>query len=120
MRKKSLSLFWLVPVALLAFAATASAQENITVEKPGAAPPPAAPVSPNNGTITGVVTDASTGNIVAGAVVIASSPALKGAEQTVVTDGSGRFTLPNLPPGDYTLQVQLGGYKPFERADLVV
>ncbi|HVP69537.1 MAG TPA: TonB-dependent receptor [Anaeromyxobacteraceae bacterium] len=120
MRKKSLSLFWLVPVALLAFAATASAQENITVEKPGAAPPPAAPVSPNNGTITGVVTDASTGNIVAGAVVIASSPALKGAEQTVVTDGSGRFTLPNLPPGDYKLQVQLGGYKPFERADLVV
>ena len=122
MRKKSLSLFRLVPVALLAVTGVASAQQDITVQQPMAAPAPAAPavVSPKNGTITGVVTDASTGNIVAGAVVIATSPALKGAEQTVVTDGSGKFTIPNLPPGDYKLQVQLGGYKPFERGDLVV
>jgi len=120
MRKKSLSLFWFAPLAILAVAGVASAQQDITVQQTDTAPAAPAPAAPKNGTITGVVTDASSGNIVAGAVVIASSPALKGAEQTAVTDGSGRFTFTNLPPGDYKLAVQLGGYKPFERADLVV
>ena len=73
----------------------------------------------NTSSITGVVTDASTGKPVVGAVVVVTSPALE-AEQTVVTEGGGKFAVPNLPAGDYTLAVQMDGYKPFERADLKV
>ncbi|HET6440215.1 MAG TPA: TonB-dependent receptor [Anaeromyxobacter sp.] len=67
--------------------------------------------------ITGVVTDASTNKPVVGAVVVVTSPALP-AEQTVVTEAGGKFTVPALPAGDYTLAVQMDGYKPFERSDL--
>ena len=69
--------------------------------------------------ITGVVTDASTGKPVVGAVVVVTSPALE-AEQTAVTEAGGKYTVPGLPAGDYTLAVQFEGYKPFERADLKV
>jgi outer membrane receptor protein involved in Fe transport len=99
MRKNLLNLLRLVPIGLLLSAGIASAQSN--------------------GVITGSVTDGSTGKIVAGAVVIGTSPAAKG-DQVAVTDGSGNFTISNLPAGDYKLRVQLGGYKPFERSDLVV
>ncbi len=69
--------------------------------------------------ITGVVTDASTGKPVVGAVVVVTSPALE-AEQTAVTEEGGKYAVPGLPAGDYTLAVQFEGYKPFERADLKV
>ncbi|WP_242344722.1 TonB-dependent receptor [Anaeromyxobacter terrae] len=98
MRKKLLRLLRIAPLALL-FASIASAQTT--------------------GTVLGVVTDASTGKPVAGAVIIATSPALQG-EQTAVTDNNGSFRLPLLPPGDYKLAVQLDGYKPAERADITV
>jgi hypothetical protein len=98
MTKRLLRLLRIAPLALL-FAGYASAQTT--------------------GTIIGVVTDASTGKPVAGAVVIATSPNLQG-EQTVVTDASGNYRLVQLPPGDYKLAVQLEGYKPFERSDIVV
>ena len=52
-----------------------------------------------------------------GAVVVVTSPALE-AEQTAVTEVGGKYSLPGLPAGDYTLAVQFEGYKPFERADL--
>jgi hypothetical protein len=98
MTKKLLRLLRIAPLALL-FAGYASAQTT--------------------GTIIGVVTDASTGKPVAGAVVIATSPNLQG-EQTAVTDGSGNYRLVQLPSGDYKLAVQLEGYKPFERSDIIV
>ncbi|MFO0580693.1 MAG: TonB-dependent receptor [Anaeromyxobacter sp.] len=69
------------------------------------------------GTLIGVVTDAATGKPVAGAVVIATSPALQG-EQTAVTDGNGNYRITLLPPGEYKLSVQLEGFKPSERADI--
>ncbi len=74
-------------------------------------------IAQNTSSITGVVTDASTGKPVVGAVVVVTSPALP-AEQTVVTEAGGKFAVPDLPAGDYTLAVQMDGYKPFERADL--
>ena len=76
-----------------------------------------AAVAQSTSTITGVVTDASTGKPVVGAVVVVTSPALE-AEQTAVTEVGGKYSLPGLPAGDYTLAVQFEGYKPFERADL--
>jgi hypothetical protein len=98
MRKKLLRLLRIAPLALL-FAGVASAQTT--------------------GTVIGVVTDASTGKAVPGALIIATSPNLQG-EQTAVTDNSGNFRLPQLPPGQYRLAVQLEGYKPAERGDIQI
>ena len=99
MRKNLLNLLRLVPIALLLCAGVASAQST--------------------GVITGVVTDASTGKPVVGAVVVATSPAVQG-EKTAVTDADGAFTISGLPAGSYKLAAQLGSYKPAERSDLVV
>ena len=96
MTKMVLRLLRILPLALL-LAGVASAQTT--------------------GTIIGVVTDASTGKAVAGALVVATSPNLQG-EQTAVTDNAGNFRLVLLPPGDYKLAVQLEGFKPFERTDI--
>jgi hypothetical protein len=96
MRMKLLRLLRIAPLALL-FAGVASAQTS--------------------GTIIGVITDASTGKPVAGAVVIATSPNLQG-QQTSVTDPTGGYRLSLLPPGEYALTVQLGGYKDASRADI--
>jgi hypothetical protein len=93
-----LRLLRILPIALL-FAGTASAQTT--------------------GTIIGVVTDASTGKPVAGALVLAKSPNLQG-EQTAITDDAGNYRLTLLPPGAYALAVQLEGFKPFERTDIRV
>ncbi len=99
MRKKLLRLLRLVPIALALAASVASAQTT--------------------GTIIGVVTDAATGKPVTGALVVATSPNLQG-EQTAVTDAAGRYNLTVLPPGQYTLAVQLEGYKPAERSDILL
>ncbi|HYI02413.1 TonB-dependent receptor, partial [Hyalangium sp.] len=48
-------------------------------------------------------------------VVTATSPNLQG-EQTVVTDKSGGYRIPQLPPGDYTLRFDAQGFKPFARS----
>ena len=98
MRKRLLHLLRLAPLALL-LASSAWAQTT--------------------GTIIGVVTDASTGKPVAGALIVARSPGLQG-EQTAVTDEKGAYRLPQLPPGQYTLAVQLGGYRPAERSDITL
>ncbi|WP_242344719.1 TonB-dependent receptor [Anaeromyxobacter terrae] len=98
MRTKFLRLSRIAPLALL-LAGVASAQET--------------------GVIIGVVTDGATGKPVAGALVVATSPALAG-EKTGVTDGGGNFRIEGLPPGQYRLAVQLEGYRPAERADIAV
>jgi outer membrane receptor protein involved in Fe transport len=50
-------------------------------------------------------------------VVTATSPNLQG-EQTVVTDASGQYRIPQLPPGVYTLRFDAQGFKPFARSDI--
>ena len=52
------------------------------------------------GAIGGVVTDASSGDALAGVTVVATSPALQGS-QAAVADSSGRYLVTNLPPGTY-------------------
>lgn len=64
--------------------------------------------------ITGVVTDASSGTPVGDTVVTVSSPALQG-ESMVVTDTAGRYRVPNLPPGEYTIRVDSERYRPYAR-----
>ncbi|MCP3139579.1 TonB-dependent receptor [Pyxidicoccus xibeiensis] len=69
--------------------------------------------------ITGTITSADDKKALADAVVTATSPRLQG-EQTVVSDASGLYRLPQLPPGTYTLRVEREGYEPFVRSDIVL
>jgi outer membrane receptor protein involved in Fe transport len=68
-------------------------------------------------TMTGTVTDASTHQPVGDVVVTATSPQAQG-EQVVVTDSSGTYRIPQLPPGTYSLRLEKESYKPFSRADI--
>lgn len=69
--------------------------------------------------ITGVVIDANTKRSIADAVVTATSSSLQG-EQTVVTDGSGSYRIPNLPAGSYTIQVEAETYKAYTRSGITL
>ena len=64
------------------------------------------------GTLTGTVIDAATKQPLGDVTVSATSPALQGV-QTVFTDGSGTYRIPNLPPGDYAVVLDLDGYRPY-------
>jgi len=61
------------------------------------------------GTISGRVTDSS-GGVLPGVTVSASSPNLQGSRE-VVTSGSGDYVLALLPPGTYTLEFVLAGFQ---------
>lgn len=58
------------------------------------------------GGLTGVVTDAESGRPIAGAVVT-----LDDLGRATVTDESGRYLLPDLPPGPQHLGVEMLGYR---------
>jgi len=66
------------------------------------------------GTIRGVVHD-DQGLAVPGVTVTASSPALQ-SPRAGVTDTSGGFSFPNLPPGTYTVKFELSGFATVTRA----
>jgi outer membrane receptor protein involved in Fe transport len=69
------------------------------------------------GVLAGHVVDASTHQPVPDVVVTATSPAAQG-EQIVVTDATGSFRIPNLPPGQYALRYEVDGYHPFSRENI--
>src|SRR5437899_8971584 len=71
----------------------------------------AAQTSSNSGTIQGVVTD-PTGAVIAGAKVEIHNP-VSGYSRTVSTDGTGRFSLPNVPFNPYHLTVTGKGFGQF-------
>ncbi|HWQ00440.1 MAG TPA: TonB-dependent receptor [Vicinamibacterales bacterium] len=87
-----------VVAALLIAAAGALAQETTT------------------GSIGGQVVDTQ-GLPIPGATVTVTGP--QGA-RTFVTDGDGRFLAPFLTPGDYTVRVELEGFRPVERRNVQV
>src|SRR5260370_16023873 len=61
------------------------------------------------GSIAGVVKDTS-GAVLPGVTVEASSPALIEKVRTVVTDGSGLYRILDLRPGIYTVTFSLTGF----------
>ena len=70
------------------------------------------------GRIEGKVVD-STGGALPGATITVASPALQGV-RTVVTDSTGAFRFPALPPGKYSVKAELSGMKTTEQNDVVV
>jgi outer membrane receptor protein involved in Fe transport len=70
-----------------------------------------------SGTLIGKVIDASNKKPLIDVVVTATSPSLQG-EQTVVSDGSGAFRIPNLPPGRYTVRYEGDTYRTTSRSGI--
>src|SRR5215211_6417815 len=68
------------------------------------------------GTITGQITDPQ-GLAVPGATVTVSGP--QGA-RTFVTDAEGRYIAPFLTPGNYSVRVELQGFKASEQQNVQV
>jgi Carboxypeptidase regulatory-like domain len=70
------------------------------------------------GSINGKVADSS-GAVLPGVTVTASSPALMGV-QTSVTDGGGNYRFPALPPGTYTITFELPGFNTLKRENIQI
>src|SRR5690606_17302547 len=67
--------------------------------------------------ITGLVRDTS-GAVLPGVTVEASSPALIEKVRAAVTDGSGRYRIVDLRPGTYSVTFTLTGFSPVRREGL--
>lgn len=65
-------------------------------------------------TLTGTVTD-TTGAILPGATVTVTSESLIGGSRTATTDASGTYRFPALPPGRYTVTVEMSSFKKWEQ-----
>ena len=68
----------------------------------------------DRGTISGTVKDAQ-GGVVPGVTVTVINTATQ-QPRTTVTDGTGFYTFPNLPPGRYDVSAELQGFKKATRA----
>lgn len=69
----------------------------------------------NTGVLTGTVRDRNTQELLIGAAV-----GLEGTTLGTSTDVDGRFRLPNIPTGSYNVKVNLLGYEPATRFNVVV
>src|SRR5215471_17881495 len=67
--------------------------------------------------IAGVVKDSS-GAVLPGVSVEASSPALIEKSRTVVTDGTGQYRIVDLQPGTYSLAFTLSGFATIKRESI--
>ncbi len=70
----------------------------------GAATSPALAQDSTTGAVRGLIIDKPTGEPAIGATVVATSPDLQG-QRTEMTDESGTYYFPNLPPGTYLITV---------------
>ena len=71
-----------------------------------------------NAQITGSVKDSS-GAIIPGATVTARNVDT-GLTRTAVTEGSGEYRLPSLPPGRYSVATELSGFSTETRPDIIL
>lgn len=70
------------------------------------------------GSLAGRTADES-GGVLPGVTVEARSPSLQGA-RAVVTDGSGRYRITFLPPGQYAVVFTLAGFQPETKSGITV
>ncbi len=87
--------------------ASTSAPAPTPAPRPTPAPEPAAPVQA--GAATGLVTD-QTGGVIPGARITITDVATR-ADRTAISAANGRYTIGDLPAGDYELRVQLSGFR---------
>src|SRR5947207_11617535 len=66
--------------------------------------------------VRGVVTDASGGAIPGATVTVTESD--RNVPHTVTTDNAGRYVVTALPPGEYTLSVELSGFKTYTHTNI--
>ena len=71
------------------------------------------------GSIVGTVRDAS-GGVLPGVTVEASSPALIEKTRSVVTGGTGQYSIENLRPGTYTVSFTLTGFSVVKREGIEI
>src|SRR5215471_14614829 len=69
--------------------------------------------------IAGVVRDTS-GAVLPGVTVEASSDVLIEKTRAVTTDGDGKYSIVDLRPGTYEVTFTLTGFNSYKRADLIV
>ncbi len=70
------------------------------------------------GTISGIVTD-PTGATIAGAEVLVVNDATR-VQYPGVSNSEGIYVVPNLPPGNYRVQVSKVGFKTIIKPDIVI
>jgi Carboxypeptidase regulatory-like domain len=70
------------------------------------------------GTLTGTVTDSS-GGVVPGATVTATNAAT-GIAESVATNQQGGYTMPLLQPGNYSVTIELPGFKRYVRSGVSI
>jgi len=70
------------------------------------------------GQIIGTVADPQ-GAVLPGVTVTATSPVLQG-DRTAVTDSTGTFRIPSLPPGTYTVKLNLSGFQDLTQENVTV
>ncbi len=71
------------------------------------------------GSIAGMVRDTS-GAIMPGVTVEASSDSLIEKSRTAITDGAGQYKIVDLPPGTYSMAYTLTGFKTVRRGGIVI
>jgi Carboxypeptidase regulatory-like domain/TonB dependent receptor-like, beta-barrel/TonB-dependent Receptor Plug Domain len=70
-----------------------------------------------SGALIGTLTDTQ-GGVLAGAIVRVSSPSLIGGSQMVTTDARGQLRFPALPPGEYSLDIEVHGFKAYHEQSI--
>ena len=72
----------------------------------------------SSGSISGAVKD-SKGGMIPGATVTVAARA-EAVSQTAYTGGEGSFVFPQLPPGTYTITVEMAGFKKAVRGGVIL
>jgi hypothetical protein len=71
-----------------------------------------------NGTVSGIVLDPSGGVIVGASVLVINSAT--GVEYPGNANSEGYYVVPNIPPGNYRIQVSNSGFKTIIKPDIVI
>ncbi|AII50515.1 TonB-dependent receptor domain-containing protein [Hymenobacter sp. APR13] len=80
---------------------------------------PGTPAAQGTGRVTGTVTDAATRQPVPYATVVLLNPAGKAVDGSSADD-NGKFSIPRVAAGTYTVQISFIGYKNVERTGVVI